>query len=480
MMPSLFIGDPYAALGVRPFVNAAGTRTMHGGAPVSADVRAVMDRALAKFADLDEVMAAASRRLAAHTGAEAGIVTPGAAAAIVQATAACITGRDPLNILRLPQLARERVVLMPRGQRFAYDAAVRLTGVSVREVDNITDPACLSPDVAMILLLGSRVEDGSFLQQLSIAARAAGVPIVVDAAAEPLAQPERWLARGADLAIYSGGKLLCGPQSAGLLLGRADLVEAAWRHGAPHLGVLRALKVSREAIVGVLAAVERWVERDAAADIARWHAMLDTLAGRLGSDRFTCTRIAPMPGSPVPRLRIGWDAAAGWTGPQVLERLDAVEPRIVLRELGARGHHVEIDPFCLTEHDLPVIAEALIATMDSDPPPPPPAPPSCVGEWRFRIGDRSGTMTIGDDGRGEFRSADATGDIRVLRTGELLLAVDIEGTTATWRVMPREGDNGLVGEARLGTGQRDDDGPDRSADQFGCVAFNAERLESYV
>src|SRR5690606_31454574 len=130
----------------------------------------------------------------------------------------------------------------------------------------------LGPKTAMIYVFANdRNETGPMaLTPIAEAARAHNVPILVDAAAEILTIPNIHLQRGATLVAYSGGKVIRGPQSAGLLLGRKDLVQAAWVHSAPHHGYARAMKVGREEMIGMLLAVESWVKRDHEAEWAHW------------------------------------------------------------------------------------------------------------------------------------------------------------------------------------------------------------------
>src|SRR5579872_3713650 len=278
-------GNPYLALGVRPFINCCSVRTMHGGSLMLPQVRAAIDAASRQFVNLDELMAAAAKRIAALTGAESGIVTCGSAAAVALGTAACVAGNDPVKMLRLP--FTEGMVnraIIPSKQRFAYDQAVRMIGCPIVEIDTRADlDKALEEPVALIVLLGKQEHLTSVrLEEIASVCKPRGIPIMVDAASEHLERPSPWLVRGADLAIYSGGKFLRGPQTSGLLLGSRRLVEAAWRNGSPHQALGRPMKVSKEDIVGVLAALEHWFEeRDPAAEQAKWDADCATIAARV-------------------------------------------------------------------------------------------------------------------------------------------------------------------------------------------------------
>jgi D-glucosaminate-6-phosphate ammonia-lyase len=192
--------DPYLALGVRPFINCCGVRTLHGGTLLSVQAKQAMAAASQRFVDLDELMEAAGRRIAELTGAEWGLVTCGSAAALALATAACVGGNDPVKLLRLPftEGMANRVVMM-RGQRFAYDNAIRMVGAHIVEVgDRAELDAALDDRVAMIAVLGKDEAGAAVrLEEIAALAKARGIPILVDAASEPLSRPNPWLSRGA-------------------------------------------------------------------------------------------------------------------------------------------------------------------------------------------------------------------------------------------------------------------------------------------
>src|SRR6201985_1360910 len=250
--------NPYAALGVRPFINCCSVRTMHGGSLMLPEVRAAIDAASRQFVNLDELMDAAGKRIAELTGAEWGIVTCGSAAAVALGTAACVAGNDPGKILRLPFTdGMVNRVVIPKTQRFAYDQAVRMIGCHLVEIETRADlDAALVEPGAMVVLLGKQEHLGSLrLAEIPAVANPRGIPIMLDAASEHLERPSPWLVRGADLVVYSGGKFLRGPQTSGLLLGSKQLVQAAWSNASPHQALGRPMKVSKEDIIGVLTAV---------------------------------------------------------------------------------------------------------------------------------------------------------------------------------------------------------------------------------
>src|SRR2546430_5725447 len=228
--------NPYLALGVRPFINCCSVRTMHGGSLMLPQVRAAVDAASRNFVTREELRDAAGGRIAELTGAEWGIVTCGSAAAVALGTAACVAGNDPAKMLRLPFTeGMVNRVIIPRQQRFAYDQAVRMIGCHIVEIDTRAElDKALEEPVAMVVLLGKQEHlSGVRVEEIAAVVKPRGIPIMVDAASEHIEQPSPWLARGADLVIYSGGKILRGPQTPGLLLPSDPLFPAARRNGSP-------------------------------------------------------------------------------------------------------------------------------------------------------------------------------------------------------------------------------------------------------
>jgi len=337
--------DVYKAIGVRPLINCRGTITVIGGSIELPEVRAAKSSANQQHVQLDELMDAVGKRLAELTGAEWGMVSAGCAAAMSHATAACVAGGNPDLHVRIPNLAgfEKTEVIIPDHSRNVYDAAIRALGVSVIEVD--TPEAlelAIGPKTAMIYIFAGPGNDSGPMSTEAICriAKPHHVPVLVDAAAEILTIPNIHLQRGATLVAYSGGKYIRGPQSAGLLLGRKDLVRAAWVHSAPHHGYARAMKVGREEMVGMLVAVENWVKRDHAAEWKEWIARCDYIAGQVTKIAGVTADVQREPDATLsnrsPRVTIKWDSQQlGITGPDVAEILYNNEPRIALA--GSRG-----------------------------------------------------------------------------------------------------------------------------------------------
>src|SRR5687767_3791660 len=254
--PSTNGSNPYTKIGVRSFINLTATYTINGGTLTLPEVKKAMEEASHFSVNLDELMEKAGARLAELLGSEAGMVTSGAAAALTHATAACVAGADPEIMQQLPDLTGlKNEVIMPKQSRNQYDHAIRTVGVQMIEVDSQQEfHKALGRRTAMIAVLGTGESKGKIrLEEMAEAGRKHGIPILVDAAAELPLKPNPYLSRGADLVAYSGGKILRGPQCAGLLLGRKDLIKAAWVNSAPHHAFGRMMKVGKEEVMGMLA-----------------------------------------------------------------------------------------------------------------------------------------------------------------------------------------------------------------------------------
>ncbi|MFI0486178.1 aminotransferase class V-fold PLP-dependent enzyme [Actinomadura sp. 9N215] len=427
----------YEAIGVRPLINGRGTYTVLSGSLMLPEVRDAIDRAARKYVQLDELADAIGKRLAELTKAEFGMVSSGASAALGHASAACVAGGNPDLHVQLPDLTgfRKTEAIIPKHSRNVYEAAISATGLKIVEVETRDQlKKALGPQTALVYIFAMPRVDESELDTKTIAeiAHAANVPVLVDAAAEILTIPNVHLARGADLVAYSGGKCLRGPQSAGILLGREDLVRAAWVHSAPHHGWARGFKVGKEEAMGMLAAVEMWVQRDHKAEYATWTSWLKDIARRVSVVRGVTTKIVQPEGlsNRTPSLTVLWNAEQqGVTGQTIVDTLWDGEPRIAIN--AARGSDpaqsgVSITPYMLEPGDARTIAREIVKLLRDPPPAPePPKPPTvnASGTWALEIKYTASTSTahelkLTQDGakitgthRGEFVSRPATGTV---------------------------------------------------------------------
>ncbi len=370
--------DVYSAIGVRPIVNGRGTYTILSGSLMLPEVRAAMDAAARHYVQLDELTEAIGGRLATLTGAEWGLVTAGCSAALFHASAACVAGGNPERHIRMPHLEGlpKDEAIIPKRSRNVYDAAVRAVGLRVIEVETIDDlEAALGPRTALVYILAGPEADAGPLTTAAICAKARtrGVPVLVDAAAEILTIPNVHLAAGASLVAYSGGKCLRGPQTAGLLLGRKDLVRAAWVSSAPHHGPGRSMKVGKEEAIGMLTAVEMWTRRDHQAEWNRWTGWLQAIATRVSSIPAVTTSVVPPEGlsNRTPSLDVRWDPRRlGIDGAAVAKHLFETEPRVALSPADERpgaGTGISITPYMLSPGDEKTIADRLEAVLRNPP-----------------------------------------------------------------------------------------------------------------
>jgi L-seryl-tRNA(Ser) seleniumtransferase len=362
--------EVYTRIGVRPFINCTATLTINGGSLMLPEVIDAMEQAAHFHVSLDELMEKAGDRLAEMLQVEWGLVTAGTAAALTHATAGVLAGADPEKIQRLPNLqGLKNEVIIPRESRNAYDHAVRTLGVTIIEVNTPQElRAAVSPHTAMIELLGNHFGKASLdLKDVAPIAQAAGIPVLVDAAADYLIVPNPYLAQGADMVAYSGGKIIRGPQGAGLLLGRRDLVCAAWANSAPHHGFGRALKVTKEEIIGMLRAVEAWRSgHDLKADFRMWESWYAHISGRITKVAGVRAEVnGPIRGGPFPTLNISWDPdQVGLTAGEVGRLMLEGEPRIMTQAEGD-GHAFLLRPVALKPGEYEIVARRLYEVFSS-------------------------------------------------------------------------------------------------------------------
>jgi len=420
----------YQSIGVEPVINCRGTFTIIGASVELPEVRAAMDAAAQHFVQLDELADAVGRRLAELTGAEWGMVSSGCAAALKHVTAACIAGGNPEKLLRIPDLSgMEKIeVVTPRWSRTAYDHAIRNIGVRIIHVETAEEmEKALNPRTAMIYLMAGGASNGGPLSLENVAriAKPHNIPVLVDAAAEVLTIPNVHLQRGATVVAYSGGKAICGPQCAGLILGRKDILMSAWQASSPHHGPGRDNKVGREETLGMLAAVEAWVKRDHKAEWTKWLGYLDTISKRLTTISGIKAEVREPRGlsNRSPALVVSWDPAQlHITGEEVAEEVARNKPRIAL---GASVTSIDITAWMMQPGDDRVVAERLhgiLAARRSPKPAPLPPAANLSGRWdvhlEFFSSTSKHTLTLEQNGnrlqgthQGDYSTRDVWGTI---------------------------------------------------------------------
>ena len=330
----------YQKIGIEPVINCRGTFTIIGGSVERPEVVEAMHQASGYFVQYDELAFGVGQRLADLTGAEWGMVSAGCAAGMKHVTAACVTGGNPERLVRIPDLTgfEKTEVVIPRRSRNVYDHAIRNIGVTIVTVDTPEElENALTSKTAMIYIISNanaRAEDPFSLEQLSRMAKPLNIPILVDAAAEDLTwKPNLYLQKGATVVAYSGGKALCGPQCAGLLLGKKDILMSAWQASSPHHGPGRDNKVGKEEMMGMVAAVEAWINRDHAEKERTWLRWLDNISKRLSTiNGVTCTITEPRGlDNRSARFSASWDPQVfNITGTDIAEEFATTKPRIAI------------------------------------------------------------------------------------------------------------------------------------------------------
>ena len=334
--------DYFRDLGVRPFINAAGTYTAMTASLMPPEVMEAINYASRHYVMLDELHDKVGERIATLLHAEGAMVTSGAASALTLGTAAVLTGTDRQKIVELPDLAgMKSEVIVQKAHRFGYEHAVRNCGVTLVEVETPEDvDRAVSDKTAMMLFYNNnnkegRIQDEAFVQL----GKKHGIPTLNDAAADvpPVENLWKYTKMGFDLVAFSGGKGLRGPQSAGLLIGRKDLIAAARLNASPNGNTIgRGLKVNKEEMVGMLAALERFLALDHAAELREFERRAETIRrSATAVSGVNAEVFVPEVANHVPHLRISWDAAArGLTPAEVVKALRDGEPSIGTRSEG--------------------------------------------------------------------------------------------------------------------------------------------------
>ena len=330
-------------LGITPVINAAGTYTVLGGSRLAPPVIAAMAVAAQTFLDFERLSAAVGARLAAATGNEAAVVTSGAAAGVAIAIAACVVGTDLEKIAAFPAAGAGVRVIVQRSQRNGYDYSARMTGIQLVEIGRDSGTTLAELDAALadgaacvLVFVGEQFDRGAVpLADVTAAAHARGVPVVVDAAAGVPPIANLWLLTraGADLVVFSGGKGLRGPQTSGLVVGRRDLVAACVANMSPRHTIGRPMKVGKEELLGLLAAVEWSLAQDEPGYLARM-------------ERHVASWVAGLSDVPGIHVERGIPVAVAEPLPRALVRLhgaDRAERDRLVAEIRARGVAVHIE-----------------------------------------------------------------------------------------------------------------------------------------
>ncbi|MFC4451313.1 aminotransferase class V-fold PLP-dependent enzyme [Halorussus aquaticus] len=396
----------YEELGVPHVVNATGTKTRIGGSRIRPEAVDAMARASEAFVRLSDLQARASELIADVTGADAGYVASGAASALALGAAACIAGDDLGTMARLPDtegVADE--IVMPRTHRTGYDHALRAAGATVvdvgtndkhlgtgsRNVEPWEIADAIGEDTAAVAYVEKSYTEPP-LDVVCDVAHDNGVPVIVDAAAElpPTSNLSAFVDAGADLVAFSGGKAVRGPQTTGILAGRDDLVESvAAQHldmhaaeqvweparelvdpeelgGVPRQGIGRPMKVGKEELVGLIRALELFVEEDHDALAEEWRERAERIAADLGSVAgFATSLTADDKTAVAPEVVVSVDPdAAGVSAADVVGGLRSEEPRVFVGADALPAGEFTVNPMCLTDAEADYAVERIAAQVE--------------------------------------------------------------------------------------------------------------------
>ena len=332
----------YARLGIKPVINGVGVVTVLGGSIMPPEVVQAMEEASRFFIPIPELEKKVGARIAELLHAPAAMVTCGAASAIAVGTAACLSQGDPAKLRQLPNRDGIRFeVIQQKSHRSGYEHQMELCGAKIVTVETRKElESAINEKTGMMFFLNKADPSGSIkADEFVKLGKDRGVPTMNDAASDATPKENLWkyTKQGFDLVIFSGGKALRGPQSSGLLLGRKDLIEASLPAMSPFGGIGRGMKVGKEELCGLLAAVERYLKVDHQAEWRELEARVTSIRAALkGVAGVATERHIPEIANEVPHVTITWDEAArGLTAQAVTEKLLASDQPIHVQRPGA-------------------------------------------------------------------------------------------------------------------------------------------------
>jgi len=355
--------DFFKELGVTPIINAGVTMTFLSGSLMLPEVLEAITSTAHDFANMYEVQDKVGAKIAEMLQCEAAMVTSGAACALLLGTAASITGTDKDKISQLPILpGAQREVIIQKTHRYLFDQAVRTAGVKLVEVDGpVQMEQAINANTVMALFFNAAEEKHSVTHEEFVAiAKKHKIPSFIDAAADvpPVENLFRFQKMGFDLVTFSGGKMIRGPQSAGLLFGRKDLIEAAKLNHSPYESPIgRPMKVNKEEMFGMYAALKSYLERDHKKE---WNDWLDR-ANRIAAILKTVptvkgeTVVDPGPANAFPSLMVSWDQSkVKITSKEVLKALKEGTPSIVANH--GKGDTLSVGVVLLRPEQVDIVA----------------------------------------------------------------------------------------------------------------------------
>lgn len=395
----------YQKLGVEPIINACGSVTRLGGAPMSPEVLESFREAAGEWVPLEQLQAAASRKIAEHTGTQAGLVTSGSAGALTLGAAAILAGHDLRRMEELPHCDHfPHEFIIAREQRSGYDHAVRASGArlvevgfneivsnaGVRRTEQWEYAAAINENTAGIVYVHAEDSQPALKDVIEVAHQH-GIPVLVDAAGEvpPRSNLKAIAATGADLVSFSGGKAIRGPQSTGLLCGTRELISSAalqmldmddhgqlWQppvdfidtslfQGIPRHGIGRALKVSKEEIIAVLTALDLFASGAYDAQNLEFGSWLETIGEELelANVNATCYLVVPENNERWPQLEIQINETAVGNAFEICQKLRQGSPPVYVGHARLHEGILTINPLCLTADYVRILSQRLCEVL---------------------------------------------------------------------------------------------------------------------
>lgn len=354
--------DILKELGIRTFVNAAGTYTAMTASLMHDEVVETIKQGAKKFAMLDEVQDKVGEKIAELCHAEAATVTAGCWSALVLGTAGVLTGMDMKKVAQLPDVTgMKSEVIVQKGHNIGYVHALTNTGAKIIEIESVQElEKAINEKTAMMWFLNTYAPMGKIQHEEWVAiAKKHKIPTMIDMAADvpPVSNLWKYNDLGFDLVCVSGGKAMCGPQSAGILMGKKELIAAARLSAPPRGGNIgRGMKVNKEEILGMYVALEKYINQDHDAEWKMWESKIDTIATSVNSIEGVTTEVSVPPiANHTPLLFIKWDESKVKTSNKdLMLKLRNGSPSI---EVMANGTGINITVFMLQEGEEKIVAK---------------------------------------------------------------------------------------------------------------------------
>lgn len=354
--------DILKELGIRTFVNAAGTYTAMTASLMHDEVVETIKQGAKKFAMLDEVQDKVGEKIAELCHAEAATVTAGCWSALVLGTAGVLTGMDMKKVAQLPDVTgMKSEVIVQKGHNIGYVHALTNTGAIIVEIETVQElEKAINEKTAMMWFLNTYAPMGKIQHEEWVAiAKKHKIPTMIDMAADvpPVSNLWKYNDLGFDLVCVSGGKAMCGPQSAGILMGKKELIAAARLSAPPRGGNIgRGMKVNKEEILGMYVALEKYINQDHDAEWKMWESKIDTIVTSVNSIEGVTTEVSVPPiANHTPLLFIKWDESkVKTTNKDLMLKLRNGSPSI---EVMANGNGINITVFMLQEGEEKIVAK---------------------------------------------------------------------------------------------------------------------------